>query len=358
MISVATGIFVFLLSVILTGWFAFLFKKKGIMDLPNERSSHVNPTPRGGGLAVMIAIVAGYSAMLMISGIAGWSFEAPGPMFWVGFILIAATGFIDDRISLPPYVRFGLHFIAANLVYYETGGLSNFPLPEPFAYELGSGLNYVLTVFWLMSALNIYNFLDGIDGYAAAQAIVAGLSMAILDYNGAGFTVGILVVSASSGFLVYNWRPARIFMGDVGSAALGFLLAAAPLYYFHIEKNIGVFSMGIFLWFFLSDGAFTIIRRLMEGERIWEAHRSHLYQRLAMAGVSHDKVALVVMSAAALLNAALLILYFINPDLIIWVLLLAAIEYLIYFYCVKSVVHKRDQLKDGKVLSKEGEAVV
>jgi len=357
MIWIATCIFVFLLSAILTGGFASWFKKKGIIDLPNERSSHVNPTPRGGGAAIVIALMAGYAALNAAGWAAGLSFDLPGPLFWTGFLLIAAVGFIDDRVSLPPYLRFGLHFIAASLVYYETGGLGAFPLPKPFAFELGAGLNYALTVFWIIAVLNIYNFLDGIDGYAGSQAIVAGLSMAALDYNGAGFLAGVLVVSAAAGFLIYNWRPARIFMGDVGSAALGFLLACAPLYYSHIEKNVGIFSMGIFLWFFLSDGAFTILRRLLKGEKIWVAHRSHLYQRLAIAGFSHDKVTVWVMSAAILLNAVFLILYFVKPDLMIGILALAGIDYGVYHYCVKKA-QRRGLMETEIALTKERKAAV
>lgn len=341
MIWIITGILVFLFSTLLTGRLAIVFKKSGIVDVPNGRSSHITPTPRGGGLAMVIGILFGLALLVLGGKYAGAAIDSPGLFFWTGFLLIAAASFIDDKLSLPTYVRFGLHFIAANLVFYETGGLSLFPLPAPFNYELQPVLNYVLTVVWIIGVLNIYNFLDGIDGFAAAQAIVAGIAMAVIDFSGAGFTVGILTVSAASGFLVHNWRPAKIFMGDIGSAALGFIFAAAPLYFTQMEKNVAIFSMGIFLWFFLSDGAFTILRRLLKGEKIWQAHRSHLYQRLVIAGLPHDRVALAVMSAAALLSVSLLALYFLQPDLLIWILVLAAINYLGYYYFVRSVVHHR-----------------
>lgn len=357
MVAAAIGIGVFLLSAKLTGIFASLFREKGIIDMPNERSSHKRPTPRGGGLAIIIGIIAGLGAMLLAGRFVEPPFEVPGPLFWSGLLLIAATGFIDDKYSLPAYVRFALHILAASLVFIETGGLSKFPLPSPFAFDLGALLNYILTVIWIVATINIYNFLDGIDGYAATQAVVAGLSMAIIDFHGSGFSIGMLTGSSALGFLIYNWRPAKIFMGDIGSGVLGFIFSAGPLYFSHTDKNVAVFSMGIFLWFFLSDGAFTIIRRLLKGDKIWEAHRSHLYQRLVIAGIPHDKVVLGVMSAGLVLNSILLAVYFAKREFLIWILPLAGINYLVYWYYVESAARK-DSKNEGRVLPESRETIV
>jgi Fuc2NAc and GlcNAc transferase len=336
---------VFLISTLLTKWFAVAFKQSGIVDVPNERSSHTSPTPRGGGLAIIVAVMAGLSILFFSETILMIDFQVPGFLFWTGFLLIAATSLLDDKIGLPFYVRITLHFIAANLIFHETGGLTFFPLPEPFAIELGQVMNYTLTIFWILAVVNIYNFLDGIDGFAATQAIIAGSAMAIIDHNGPGQTIGILTASASLGFLIHNWRPAKIFMGDIGSAALGFIFATAPLYFSQIDTNLAVFSMGIFLWFFISDGAFTIIRRFVKGEKIWQAHRTHLYQRLVIAGLNHDKVATVIMLAATALCATFFLLYYFIPSLMIWVLIPALLAYVLYYLFVKNVVKNR-VLKD------------
>lgn len=327
------GIFitVFVISLFLTRSFTRIFKRRGIIDVPNERSSHSNPTPRGGGLAIILALLTG-AAIALIQSPA--SLQLPGPFFWAGLALIAFTGFIDDKYNLPAYIRFILHFAAANLVYFETGGMTSFPLPGLNEATGGPVFNYTMTVFWIMALVNIYNFLDGIDGFAASQAIIAAAAMAVMDFGGPGFSLGLLTVSASLGFLLFNWRPAKIFMGDIGSAGLGYLFAAAPLYFTQTDQNTAIFAVGIFLWFFISDGAFTILRRLFRGEKIWEAHRSHLYQKLTVAGYAHDKVTALVMSAATLLIGLFFIFYFIWPSLLIWILPLAAIAYLAYYLFV------------------------
>ena len=332
------GPIVFIVSTVLTGWFAIVFKKSGIIDIPNERSSHITPTPRGGGLAIIIGILLGLFILLIFNYYNGSPLPIPGYFFWSGFVIVAITSFLDDKVNLPFYFRFILHFLAANLVFFETNGLGVFPLPQPFAFELGWVFNYPLTIVWIIAVLNIYNFLDGIDGYAATQAVVAGLAMAVLDFQGSGFTMGLLVSAAGLGFLIHNWKPAKIFMGDIGSAVLGFVFACTPFYFSFTETNIAIFSMGIFLWFFISDGSFTILRRLVQGEKIWVAHRTHLYQQWVIAGTGHDKVVLRVMSAAFSLSILFLLSYFFYPYWLIWILIPAFILYILYYFYVKKVI--------------------
>src|SRR5206468_6921221 len=127
-----------------------------------------------------------------------------------------------------------------------------------------------------------YIFLAGIDGHAGLQGAVAGLGVALLHTVGSFTTIGMAVCGACAGFLVHNWHPARIFMGDVGSATLGFILAAVPFQTSGRWRSDSVFFVALFLWFFLADGAFTVFRRLWRGEKVWEAHRTHLYQRLVI----------------------------------------------------------------------------
>jgi Fuc2NAc and GlcNAc transferase len=181
------------------------------------------------------------------------------------------------------------------LVIYQTGDMKSLPFPAPLNIELG-WFGYIFTGIWIISVINFFNFLDGIDGFSGSQAMVAGIGLVaicLLDESG---TVAVCIAGAAFGFLLFNWHPAKIFMGDVGSVSLGFIFATLPFYSSNASAEIVVFSTAIFLWFFLADGAFTLIRRALNKERVWEAHRSHLYQRLNKAGWKHDKIVLLVMS--------------------------------------------------------------
>ncbi len=271
----------------------FLLKNQ-FVDIPNFRSSHTKHTPRGGGLAIIIGILVGSSLAYF------FGYPIPSWSFFLEILIVFITSVFDDRMNLPVLTRLVLHSLAAFLVIYFTGGLTYIPLPFADTLELGYW-SIPLTYIWILAVLNIFNFLDGIDGFSATQAIVAGSGIALLDWGGIGMVIGFLVVFTSSAFLIFNWHPAKVFMGDAGSITLGFLFAALPFYLKNIPAERGVFIFAIFLWFFLSDGVFTIIRRLINKEKIWEAHRSHLFQRLIKTGLRHDQVTLLVMIPGAFL---------------------------------------------------------
>lgn len=276
-----------------------LLRKRGMMDVPNARSSHQHPVPRGGGTGIL----AGTAGGVLVAWFLGASL--PNPLFVGSVLLIAVTGFVDDRRrgGLPASLRLALQLIAAVAVSYPTGGLSHLPLPLPFAVQVGP-LAIPLAVVWLLAVTNVYNFLDGIDGYAGLQGIVAGLAIALLAPDAATQALGFAVAGACGGFLLLNWHPAKIFMGDVGSGALGFTLAAIPLQLETTARPEAVYLMALSLWFFLADGTYTLLRRLLRGERIWDAHCSHLYQRLVKTGLAHSSVALKA-GAGALVVASL-----------------------------------------------------
>ncbi len=271
-----------------------LLRARGVMDVPNERSSHKTPTPRGGGLGILMGLAMGL--------LAAWLLGMPMPRteLLIGAGLIAAVGFIDDKIGLSVVVRLLLQFVAAGLVVWRPGGLAWFPLPEPLNVSLGV-LAVPVALVWIVGVTNLYNFLDGIDGHAGLQGAVAGLGLALFHSGGFFPAMGMAIAGACVGFLAHNWHPAKIFMGDVGSATLGFILAALPFQMNEAIRGDGVFFVAICLWFFLSDGVFTLVRRLARGERIWEAHRTHLYQRLVISGLRHDQVVSRVMAAGAFL---------------------------------------------------------
>jgi Fuc2NAc and GlcNAc transferase len=251
--------------------------RKSFLDVPNARSSHKKTTPRGGGLAIAIGITTG--------SFVAYFLEVPLPhySFFAGFLMMATVSFLDDKKNLPPGLRLAVHMLAMGWVIYETGGLKQLPFPPPLNIEL-EWFGYIVSGIWIIAVINFFNFLDGIDGYAGTQALLAGLAIMSIQWGGAVGTMGCCVASASLGFLLYNWHPAKIFMGDVGSVSLGFTFATLPFYSTNQAPEPLVYSIALFLWFFLSDGAFTLLKRMLNKEKVWEPHRTHLYQRLNQAG--------------------------------------------------------------------------
>ncbi|CAM2007388.1 MraY family glycosyltransferase [Acanthopleuribacter pedis] len=280
-----------IVSLLGTGWLAHFLRRRGMMDNPNERSSHKIPTPRGGGLAPVCALFLGLGA----ASTAGTTNLTP--MFFAAWAMVIAVGLIDDKLDLSAKIRMAVHVGAAVLVVINCGPMNFIPLPAPI-YRDFQWFAYPMTFLWLIGVLNLYNFLDGIDGFAGTQALWVGLGVALILGQP---MIGACIAAAALGFLVHNWHPAKIFMGDVGSASLGFLFACLPFYLRPTMVAESIFVMAMLLWFFLADGTFTILRRLSKGEKIWQAHRSHLYQRLTIAGRSHGQVVLLV----AMLQAAL-----------------------------------------------------
>jgi UDP-N-acetylmuramyl pentapeptide phosphotransferase/UDP-N-acetylglucosamine-1-phosphate transferase len=292
------------LTAAVVSWWAvgWLARSGGLwLDIPTARSSHRLPTPRGGGLGLL----AGAAAGVAVAAWSGTIQQLPGSLV-LATLIVAGAGLADDmRGGLPPVFRLAVQLIAAILVTGSCGPIERLPLPDPAAPLLGWA-GYPLTVLWLVGVTNIYNFLDGIDGLAAVQGLAAGLALALAVGTAPEAQVALSLAGGCAGFLVHNWHPARIFLGDVGSAALGFLFAAIPLYATRdaAERAELVWLAILVLWFFLADGAFTLCRRVWRGERVWEPHRSHLYQRLVQTGWSHARVALTVGLATVALAAS------------------------------------------------------
>ncbi len=273
------------------GWRRLALQRK-ILDVPNERSSHINPTPRGGGVIIFAVTLAFLIAGAAQSG--RLVFLSP---FLAGAVLIAVVSWLDDLYSLPSWLRFGVHTVAAMLVIFGIGYFKNVALPF---YNLSFGtwfLGQVLTLLWIVGLTNAYNFMDGIDGIAGAQGLTAGIGWGLAGWligDQLIFLFGGLLAATNLGFLWHNWHPARIFMGDVGSAFLGFSFAALPLLAMRQTENTGGWMVFGFLlvWTFIFDAVLTFIRRTRRGENVFAAHRSHLYQRLVIAGYPHNLVSL------------------------------------------------------------------
>jgi UDP-N-acetylmuramyl pentapeptide phosphotransferase/UDP-N-acetylglucosamine-1-phosphate transferase len=265
---------------------------KQILDHPNERSSHSSPTPRGGGLGIVVVVVAGMLFLDHSAAGALWPWLAAA-------IAIAVTGWIDDVRSLPTALRVPVHLLAGIGVVLAYGGFVGLS-------DVSFGLLAApLTVLWIFGLTNAFNFMDGIDGIAGAQALVAGAAWAAIAWHSHDAVLlhaALLIAAASAGFLLHNWSPARIFMGDVGSTFLGFTLAVVPL--FSAAGRRDALVPALIVWPFVFDSSFTFLRRLRKRENVFAAHRSHLYQRLTMAGWSHCRVALLYMAFAAAGGAA------------------------------------------------------
>jgi UDP-N-acetylmuramyl pentapeptide phosphotransferase/UDP-N-acetylglucosamine-1-phosphate transferase len=268
----------------------------GLVDVPNERSSHAEPTPRGGGLAIVIVVMVGVVWLVV------WGIVPADRTAWVvlaAALGVAAVSFADDLRPVPFGVRLVVHVAAALVVLWTVGWWQGVGLPLLGTVSLGV-MGLPVTLLWMVGLTNAYNFMDGIDGIAGAQAVVAGAGWFVIlgPAPGFGAAAALLIAAAATGFLVHNWSPARIFMGDVGSAFLGFMLALIPVLQAPQSPRMPLAGL-LVVWPFVADTAVTFFRRLVSGERVVEAHRSHLYQRLVSRGWSHAGVALLYAALAA-----------------------------------------------------------
>jgi UDP-N-acetylmuramyl pentapeptide phosphotransferase/UDP-N-acetylglucosamine-1-phosphate transferase len=264
-----------------------------MLDLPNERSSHTHPTPRGGGLVIAAVTLLGASIIAAVVPTL-WSAFLP---YAAGALLVAAVSWFEDLHSVRRSIRFAVHLLAAAVVIMGLGYWRTISLPFLGTVSLG-WWGVAATALWIVGFTNAYNFMDGTDGIAGSQALVAGCGWALLGWTAGQPLVsgiGLLIASSSLGFLCHNWPPARIFMGDVGSAFLGYTLAVLPVMYgFFDRRGTGAPVVGLLLvWPFVFDAAFTFVRRLLRGENVFAPHRSHLYQRMTSAHSGHALVALI-----------------------------------------------------------------
>jgi Fuc2NAc and GlcNAc transferase len=259
---------------------------RSVLDLPNERSSHVVPTPRGGGLAIALVGLGGVAASWGV----GMLLTDVAAALVGGGTAIAAIGWADDRLDLPASWRALVQLAAAAWAVWCLGGLP--ALSSGAASVSLGGAGSLLAVVGIVWCTNLYNFMDGIDGIAASQAVVAGLAGAgLLAATGLGglALVPLLMAAGAAGFLVWNWSPAKIFMGDIGSSLLGYMFATIAV----ASENLGglpVLGWSLLLGVFIVDATVTLVRRIVRGERWYAAHRSHAYQRLVQAGISHAGV--------------------------------------------------------------------
>jgi Fuc2NAc and GlcNAc transferase len=283
----------FLASMGLTGVIRRLALARGVLDVPNARSSHVTPTPRGGGMAIVVTVLLTVEVMYLRGGVSPDLAAA----LLIGGPIVALIGFIDDLRSVSALARLAVQFVAFAWCVNRLGPLP--PIDLGFASMNLGVAGSIAAVVFLVWFLNAFNFMDGIDGIAGVEAIsvttFAALLLAHADAE-PSMALALLVVAASSaGFLIWNWPPARIFMGDAGSGFLGFFmgtLAWATI----VRGRLSIWVWLILLGAFLVDATVTLLRRWHRGVNLAEAHRSHAYQRLSRKYRSHLKITLGVLA--------------------------------------------------------------
>lgn len=282
-----------LLTCAATGALIPVLRRRELLDHPNERSSHSVPTPRGGGIALVGSLLLAWLVLFQ----AGW--VAPGVVsISLAAAALAVISWIDDLHDLSPLLRL--------LAQGAAVALGTYVLPET-QYPLGdwSGSVFYLTgvsllwVWWI----NLFNFMDGIDGLAGSEAAAIGVGVLLFVIRGIGADselalLAAAIIGAAIGFLLWNWSPAQIFLGDVGSAPLGYLLG-----FLLLDLALrGFWKITLILpLYFLADATITLSRRLLRGERIWRPHREHYYQQAVRRGLGHAAVVKRVIAADVLL---------------------------------------------------------
>ncbi|WP_248919163.1 MraY family glycosyltransferase [Pseudomonas entomophila] len=281
-----------LLAWLLTGWLRRYALARSIIDVPNARSSHTVPTPRGGGVAIVLTFLASVpvlASQALLDWSLAWALLGAGSG-------IAILGFLDDHGHIAARWRLLGHFTGAAWVLFWLGGL---PPLQGFGHELALGwVGHVLALFYLVWLLNLYNFMDGIDGLASIEAICACLGGALLYWlsgHGSEAWGAIALACAVAGFLIWNFPPARIFMGDAGSGFLGIALGILSLQAAWVDSSLFAAWL-ILLGVFVVDATVTLVRRLLRGEKVYEAHRSHGYQFASRQFGRHMPVTLAVLA--------------------------------------------------------------
>jgi len=311
---------IFVLSFALTYAVKNYAIKKSLVDIPNDRSSHTVATPHGGGIAIAVTWFMGIGYLFGIDRIEADLFYA----LMVGTV-IAVVSYLDDLYELKPRTRFLTQLFVALTGLWFLGGLNEldfglFTIENPIITNTVAAVG----IIWF---INLYNFLDGIDGYAGSEAIFLGIAGYLL-FGDAHFLV---LIASVLGFLIWNWHKAKIFMGDVGSTLLGYNVAVFTIYYANQESTnlwVWIILFGLF-WF---DATLTLYRRYRNKEKLSEAHKKHVYQRLTQSGWSHSKVVIYSMAV----NVVLFAIVYTVPNVFI-----AFIVSLVFLYLVVRFVDRK-----------------
>jgi len=303
-----TLLFACALSALLTMWARRYALRRQIVDLPDEqRRSHHHPTPRGGGISVVIILLLTLAAMALCAP----EVRTPALLSAAGLALVAGIGWWDDHRHIPAHWRFAVHILAALV------------LGSAVLKAGGGWIPATLAAISALVLVNVWNFMDGIDGIAVSQALIAAIGYALLDAPGALF--GWILAAALAGFLPFNFPKAKIFLGDVGSGAIGYALAiliAINLVHPPQQPELLLLPVSVFM----TDASLTLLRRMARGEPWWQAHVQHAYQRWAKGKGSHVPVTLAYALASAIATGLMFSQDDVTrPIMLIWLLCLGLV---------------------------------
>ncbi len=287
-------------SVALTWALRGLARRRHLLDHPNERSAHTVPTPRLGGIGILLPFWAAAGGALVASG-RGTTAELAVA---VGMAAMAVLGLVDDVRPVAARWKLLLQLAAAVLVVATVGETASERLGV-LGRLLPPAVALPAAVLWIVWVTNLYNFMDGIDGIAGGQTILAATAIAAGAFGMGNSELGWLLVflaASSAGFLLFNFPPGSIFMGDAGSTAIGFFLASVPLLPAAGTLPFETVAMAISL--FVLDATITLLRRMVRGERWFAAHRTHFYQRPLAFGIRHRPITLTAYAGMAVAGAA------------------------------------------------------
>jgi len=287
-------LFGFVLFLLSAGICWYLSRHPISLDIPNQRSSHDTPIAKSGGIAIVITFLAGVIAIHAFADVAVIKGH-----FFIGFVcsalLIAVVSFVDDLITTQFLVRLSAQALSAITIMVFGLVISELHLPLIGKIQLGI-FGFIISFLWIIGLTNAFNFMDGINGISGGTAIIVCLFFGhICATHGSNFTyiISYTLGAGTLGFLIFNFPKARLFMGDVGSAFLGFVFASlAIIAALYDRSHTSLFVMPLLLFHYIYDTFFTFIRRLMNKEWVFAAHRSHLYQLFNQLGYSHARVSL------------------------------------------------------------------
>ena len=313
LIIVSVTTFVWLFCFTLTNPTSKLY----VLDSPTDRSLHDIPKPRTGGVAIFISIFIAWVVILLTQDLGVFIYYV-----LTGLLLLALISYLDDRNSMPQLWRLLVHVFAAILLLLSGLGLS---VTDP---QLEGYINYnyifnTLIIFVIVWCVNLYNFMDGMDGLACGMGVIGFGCLAILGWlagNELFLILASIVAAANLGFLPHNFPPAKIFMGDAGSITMGYLVAFFSLW--GIREAIFVWWVPILIFSpFIVDATVTLIKRLLSGEKIWEAHKSHHYQKLVIIGWGHKKTAIYEYILMLLIVCSVIAMHIVESEAMVLLLL-------------------------------------
>lgn len=265
--------------------------RENLLDVPNERSGHSTAVPRVGGLSIVLTVIVGILGL-------GLLIELDTPWFWILYVsgtLIIGAGLVDDLANVRATTRLIIHVLAALVIVFWIG--SEITIVFPRAVNVTGPVAVIGLVMFIVWNINAYNFMDGIDGLAAMQAVIVGLvagGIAWFNGNAPLAVTWLLLAGAAGGFLRWNWMPAKIFMGDLCSGFLGITFAVLALWG-KVSETVPTTAFFILMAVFYTDPAVTVLRRLLSGKNIFEAHRDFGFHHAVRAGHSHGRVTTVLL---------------------------------------------------------------